>query len=206
MVKAVVTDYDGVIRHWRNDKIYSIERRCKLAKGSLLGHCFEQDIAHDALVGRITYDQWLLKIHVAIKARYGRAIAEHTTEAFRTERGLVDHGLIDYFRQLFPNAKLALATNATNRLPLELKEAQLSTCFDFVFNSSAMGVAKPERGFYYGLLITMGLSPKDVIFIDDSYENVATAKSAGMIALQCQSRSQLINELTDLALQHSVLA
>ena len=206
MIKAVVTDFDGVIRHWRNDKVQAIERRCKLAHGTLLAYCFEPEAMRAALLGQHSYNQWLTQIQLAIEDRYGNLIAEHTIEAFCSAEYDIDHDLLTTYRHLFSGAKLALATNATQRLPLELKEAGLHGSFDHIFNSSAMGVVKPERGFYHGLLITMGLAPQETLFIDDNADNVAAAEKAGMVTVHFQTRSQLLNDLTRLAFQHSLLA
>lgn len=206
MVKAVVMEFDGVIRHRRNDKIHAIERRCKVVQGTLLAYFKDDSRAQNALLGRQSYDDWLSSIHEAIDVRYGRLIADYSVEAFDAAGFNIDHDLLDRCHTLFPNAKLTLATNSTPRLPLELKAAGLNTSFDYVFNSSAMGVTKPNRGFYHGLLITMGVPPKDVVFIDHSAENVTAASQVGMEALLFRSRSVLLKDLTYIALQQSILA
>ncbi len=206
MVKSVVIDLDGVIRHRRNDKLEALEQRCKLPSGTLMSICYDRENAVQAYSGKITYDDWTQRIHAAIDKRFGCIIADYTIDAFKAPEYKIDYDLITQIRMLFPESRLVLAANSTSRLPLELKEANLHQRFDHVFNSSAMGVIKPQRGFFYGMLITLGLSTRDIVYIDDSLKNVQAAKASGITAYHFENRTRLVSQLTDFALQTSMLA
>lgn len=50
-------------------------------------------------------------------------------------------------------------------------------------NSSDIGAVKPDISFYEAALELVGTQAKDSIFIDDTFENVSTAKALGFHAL-----------------------
>lgn len=206
MVQVVVLDFDGVIRHWKNDKTKKVEHDCKVEAGTLSSICFEADLLQPAITGKITWNEWLDKAHARLRKAYGLGVADHYIEAWIRNGFTIDHDLIRQLRELFPEAKLALATNATSNLPSELKRANLQSSFDFIFNSSAMGVAKPRREYFYGALMSMGVTAAEAVFIDDTVENVMAAKDIGLHAIHFDSRSHVLESLTQLALQTSMVA
>jgi putative hydrolase of the HAD superfamily len=205
MLKAVVTDFDGVIRHWNNEKTRKVEADCKLEYGTLTRMCFSDDLLQPAITGKIGFQQWVDLARARLIKAYGLGVAEHYIEAWLGNGYKIDYDLIEQYRALFPDTRLVLATNATSRLPQELRDAKLHHAFDSVFNSSAMGVAKPKPLYFQAMLMSMGYTAKDVIFIDDSPANVQAAKSLGMTSCLYNSRSELLESLTSISLQASVL-
>ncbi|EAR11291.1 HAD-IA family hydrolase [Reinekea blandensis] len=201
MIKAVITDFDGVLRHWTRDKTGAVEAHCKLSPGTLSAICFQKDLLEPAIRGTCTKDVWFEQAHERLKTRYGQGIADNYLEAWKTERYRIDHDLLARYRELFPEANLVLATNATSGLPAELNDADLSMAFSAMFNSSAMGVIKPERQYFQAVLMSLGLTAREVVFIDDSSTNVQAAAELGIPTVHYRSQTQVVNDLTDLALQ-----
>ena len=205
MIKAVITDFDGVIRHWQNDKTRELEDICKLQRGTLSNICFDAELLQPAITGKISFEQWQNLARERLQKSYGLAIAEHYIEAWQANGYRIDHGLIDTYEEYFPEAALVLATNATSRLPWELQEAGLTQRFSHVFNSSAMGVAKPKKEFFYALLMSLGINATDALFVDDSIVNVQAAKAVGIRSLHYNGRTDLVEKLTSLSLQQSMI-
>ncbi len=52
--------------------------------------------------------------------------------------------------------------------------------FDREFYSHRLGFAKPKDGYYRALLSSLGMSPQEVLFIDDREVNVSAAAGIGM--------------------------
>lgn len=206
MIKAVITDFDGVIRHWTQQKTHAVEAQCKLDKGTLQAICFQPELLKPAIVGECTKEEWFRRAHACLQERFGLGIADHYIKAWQNELYHIDHALIAEYQQLFPKAHLALATNATTGFPQELADAGLTHQFDSVFNSSAMGVAKPARHYFHAVLMSLGVAASEVIFIDDSERNVATAREMGIMSVHYKQRSQVVGDLTDMALKASLLA
>ncbi len=206
MIQAIITDFDGVIRHWQNDQTAQVEAQCKLPAGTLSSLCFDPELLLPAITGKVSFEQWQDNAKAKIQKIYGLGVAEHYIEAWQRNGYRIDHDLIMKYRDYFPDAHVILATNATSRLPQELRDANLNSSFYQVFNSSAMGVAKPQKQFFSALLMSLGLSAKQTLFIDDSIGNVQSAKQLGMNAVHYDSRTQVLSQLEHLSLQYSMLA
>lgn len=205
MVKVVITDFDGVVRHWDNHATRKVEEDCKLPAGTLSAMCFSKELLHPAINGEVTKQQWMDNAHAKLKSHYGQGVADHYIQAWHANAYSIDTELMNFYREFFPDAKLALATNATSGLHDELRAASLENSFDFIFNSSAMGVAKPKKQFFYAMLISMGIKSSEALFIDDSLTNVMAAKELGIQSLHFDNRSKVMEALTHHALQASLV-
>jgi glucose-1-phosphatase len=53
-------------------------------------------------------------------------------------------------------------------------------CFDAVYASHQMGVAKPDPAFYLRILTEEGATPEDAFFVDDVAANVEAARALGI--------------------------
>ncbi len=53
-------------------------------------------------------------------------------------------------------------------------------CFDRIFLSFQMHLAKPDERIFRRALTEAGLKPEETLFVDDSYENCRTAERLGM--------------------------
>ena len=56
--------------------------------------------------------------------------------------------------------------------------------FDREFYSCRMGVAKPAPAYFRSMIDELGLSPANVLFLDDNETNVNSARQAGLNAAQ----------------------
>lgn len=69
--------------------------------------------------------------------------------------------------------------------------------FERIFVSSELGQRKPELDAYHRVAREMGVAPDEVLFFDDSQENIDGAHEAGMQAVHVRSiedvRSALVN-------------
>ena len=70
--------------------------------------------------------------------------------------------------------------------------------FDQVFTSSDVGERKPNLGFYRHLLKAADVAPERVIFVDDQFENVFSARSLGMHAIVYKTPEALERDLRNL--------
>jgi len=70
--------------------------------------------------------------------------------------------------------------------------------FNVVMYSFEVAISKPYIGAYQLLLTKMNASPSETLFIDDSLENVNSAKQLGINSVQFHNAIQLKRELTDL--------
>jgi epoxide hydrolase-like predicted phosphatase len=79
----------------------------------------------------------------------------------------------------------------------EREEARygLSARVDFVVYSHEVGLAKPNRRIYELACERFGLSPDEVIFVDDVPSNVDAARALGMSAVHFRDTASALREL-----------
>ena len=178
-IKVVLTDFDGVIRHWPSAVTASIEDRHGLPRGSLAKTAFDPSILHDAITGRMTDAEWRNEVARRLEAETGAATARSAVAAWSTGRGIVDQAALRVLQTVRSAAALGLVTNATTRLDDDLARLGLTDAFDFVVNSSAVGCAKPSRCFYEHAAGQCDCDSGAVLFVDDRPENVDAATGFG---------------------------
>lgn len=67
--------------------------------------------------------------------------------------------------------------------------------FDYVFNSHDLGKGKRDPTMFADVLLSMGISPSEALFIDDMEANVNRARACGLRASLCKTEEQLLEEL-----------
>ncbi len=175
-IEAVVFDLDGVVRHFDDDRLAEVERNHQLAPGAIPEVAFESALLLRLTTGEISRAEW------------GEAVGERLASpaaaaAWLADRGEVDHSLvevIDALRSL--GLTVALLTNGTDTIADELVTLGLIDHFDRVFNSSEIGIAKPDSGVFEHVCEQLDLGSGNVYFTDDRLENVAGALDVGMVA------------------------
>ena len=70
--------------------------------------------------------------------------------------------------------------------------------FDHIFTSSDVGERKPNLGFFRHVLKAVDVDPEHVIFVDDQFENVFSARSLGMHAIVYKTPEALDRDLCNL--------
>jgi putative hydrolase of the HAD superfamily len=79
---------------------------------------------------------------------------------------------------------VALATNATDDLDLDLAAFGLAGEFDAVANSSVLGAHKPTREYFEAACALVDTPPERCLLVDDDDRNVRGARAAGLSALR----------------------
>lgn len=67
--------------------------------------------------------------------------------------------------------------------------------FDQVISSADVGMAKPDEGIYHVTMERLSLGCSDLVFVDDSAANVATARELGWKAIHFVSTAQALAEI-----------
>ena len=175
-IEAVVFDLDGVVRHFDDDRLAEVERDHQLAPGAIGEAAFEPALLMRLTTGEITRAEW------------GEAVGERLANpaaavAWLADRGEVDHSLVEVIDALRSSGlTVALLTNGTDTIPDELGNLGLIDHFDRVFNSSEIGIAKPDSGVFEHVCEQLGVRPGNVFFTDDRLEHVAGALGVGIVA------------------------
>ena len=134
---------------------------------------FEPALLRRAVTGEITDEQWRHEVGLDWTATPGEVIPD-ALALVRAAR-----------RQCF----VALLSNATTRLESDLALLGLDGEVDAVFNSARLGVAKPDQEIFRRVLAELGHST--AVFCDDTEENVAAAREAGLDAVHVPDTAAL---------------
>lgn len=179
MIDTIFVDFDGVIRHWEPLQLQTAPH---VSSDVLFSVAFEPSCLTPAITGQCSHEAWVQDINHRLQHQHGAAAANALISAWAVADFTIDHVFLNAIRQQITGAAMVLVTNATSRLTQDLQRAQLSTAFDYVINSSELGVAKPDTPFYLHALQRANTVPERSVFIDDSRQNIAAAKALGFHA------------------------
>lgn len=197
-IKVILTDLDGVIRHWNSDTLNKKENEFGLRSGHLFSICFEKELLSQVITGQISDSEWRKNVQKILSNSIGEVLAEELIKTWTNSDVRIDNRIRAIYKDFFPEAKIVLATNATSRLAQDMKNHQLENLFDDVLNSSELGVAKPSHGFFNNAINKLRVKFEEVIYIDDSFENVQSAKQLGIRSHHYKDYEQLVKYLSEL--------
>jgi putative hydrolase of the HAD superfamily len=172
--EALLLDFDGVLRVWDPARTTAVEEKYGLPPGALMETAFAWPRLRAALVGEVTDAEWMAGVAAALDAP--DAVAE-----WQRYRGAVDREVLALVREVRAAGRpVALATNATDRLPADLVALGLVGEFDAVVNSSEVGTPKPTREFFTAACAAVGRPPDRCLLVDDDDRQVRGARVAGL--------------------------
>lgn len=191
MIRAVVFDLDGVIRHFDPAFLADVERRHALASGALLEAAFADPGLTDVTTGRITRETWVTGIGASLGAP--AAALEWGGQPPRVDPEVL--GLADDLRAR--GLTVAVLTNGTDTIPVEVEQQGIACRVDHVFNSAEIGHAKPDARAFRHVLDVLDLPGSAVFFTDDSPAKLAGAVELGMHTHAFVGLAQLRLALTE---------
>ncbi len=190
MIKAVVFDFDDVIRKWNSEETFAIEQRYGLPRGSIFEKLSDPTLIQRVTTGVISDEEWRDTVAEQLEALHGND-ARQAVREWSQRIGDLDTGVVDLVRALRSHFIIALLSNGTSRLRSDLAAHGIADDFDFIFNSAEVGLGKPDVEIFAFVGRTLDVAPHEWLFIDDISANVAAANAVGV-------RSHLYSNLPDL--------
>jgi putative hydrolase of the HAD superfamily len=194
MHRAIIFDFDGVIRHWDQDEARAIESRFGLPEGAIAAAAFDPALLERAVTGRILDETWRLAIRNALVRAHGPDAAG-AEEQWSARQGRIDREVVAIVAEMRKRMRTGLLTNATTRLETDLQAFKLDQAFDVVVNSSRIGYAKPSPAIYRAAWHRLGFPPEQCIFIDDTPGHVEAACESGLTGILFQGVGPLRDAL-----------
>jgi putative hydrolase of the HAD superfamily len=179
MIKAVVFDFDDVLRKWNSEETFAIESHYGLVRGSIFERLSDPNLIQQVTTGQISHDQWCDVVADQLTDTYGDGARTAVLE-WSERIGDLDLGMMVLLRDLRSYFTIALLSNATSRLNSDLTMHGIAEDFDHVFNSSEIGHAKPDIAIFEYVGRSLGLEPGEWLFIDDIASNVDAASAYGV--------------------------
>ncbi|GAA3843165.1 hypothetical protein GCM10022243_07020 [Saccharothrix violaceirubra] len=172
--KVLLLDLDGVLRRFGSDD--AIEDAHGLPRGRLAEVAF--GLAGPALVGADTDAAWRALVRGRLVADGLSADVARSAVAAWSRVGELVPEAIALVRRV--RCRVAVLTNATDRLPVDLARLGLDREVDAVVSSAVIGAVKPAPEAYLRALDLLGVEAADVVFCDDKAENAAGARAVGI--------------------------
>jgi glucose-1-phosphatase len=174
VIRAVLFDLDGVVRHFDPDHVAAIERRHGIAAGAIEAFAFSSPVIELVTTGRIRRSDWIDAIGAHLDDP--EAAAAWDAQPFRVDAAVLE--LVGELRAA--GVLVAILTNGTDTVPAELASVGVLDRFDAVFNSATIGVAKPDVRAFQHVLDALGVAAEECFFTDDSPTKLVGADRLGM--------------------------
>ena len=118
------------------------------------------------------------------------------------EGGGLNTELLSYLPQLKKlGLKTGIFSNANSILRERLRELDLLDVSDILVISGEIGFQKPHKEAFQVLFEKLELKPEEVVFVDDSPENLKKADEIGYIPILYKSNEQLKADLKALGIE-----
>jgi putative hydrolase of the HAD superfamily len=150
-----------------------------------------------ALVGEITAEEFDQRVHSRYGLRYDPQRPGVLSRLFEDE--VLSEELLALADELRhrQGVQIAVLSNATTDLEEGILGGKFDILdrFDYVINSSLVGLKKPDPAVYQLVLDRLGVAPQEVIFVDDMQGNVDAAAALGIHAIRFEDESQVIEAI-----------
>ncbi|WP_298867891.1 HAD family phosphatase [uncultured Microbacterium sp.] len=174
MIRAVVFDLDGVLRHFDSTRAEEIEVRHGLASRSIQVMAFLPALLEPVITGRTSRADWVR----AVGERLGDP---HAAQEWGRIPSTPDAGMLTLSDELrAAGIRTAILTNGTDTIPAELHESGIDAHVDAVFNSAEIGIAKPDPRLFRHVLDALAFAAEEVFFTDDSVPKLGGAEVLGI--------------------------
>jgi putative hydrolase of the HAD superfamily len=187
---VLLLDFDGVIRHWRDEPVHEIERTLGLPIGSILGAAHSVPEYERGVLGEVSFADWCAATQQALAAEYGQT-ALLAVDQWRRYRGDLDAEVMATVARIGREMPVALLSNAHDCLRSDLASFGIAGLFVEVVCSAEEGLAKPDPELFDLTCRRLGVEPDQMLFVDDRRENIEGAQAAGLRAELFVDASQL---------------
>jgi putative hydrolase of the HAD superfamily len=186
VIRGVLIDLDGVVRHWEpwtpdEGVDVTVDDIRSVAFGSALD---------GVVTGAITDEEWREQVATALEERFGPS-GRRAAESWSAPIGSVKQDTLELVREMRAVVPVALITNATSRLESDLAELSLTDEFDLIVNSSRVGAAKPDERIFAYAAEKLGVVLEECLFIDDTVGHVEAAAALGLRTIHFTDASAL---------------
>jgi len=187
VIKAIISDLDGVIRSFPVSRNKEFEESYFLNPGELLSSVFFKVDLNHVVEGKIDDSEWRSRIANRIHRNYPDIDSVKLINEWSNFPGTVNEEVLSLYKEVMEKRPFVLMTNGTDKVNSDLGLLGIKEEFDLIINSSELGFAKPDPKIFRYALEKLQLNAQEVAFIDDSAKNVEVANEQGFKCHQYQS-------------------
>ena len=192
-IRAILFDLGGVFFPWPSPEFFAAwERRFGLEPGRLHALLWYGPDIEAANIGQMSADEYVARCAARLGAE--EALARELIEtAFYAEEP--NRPLVSFTRTLRSHFTVVALTNTWSFGRQLLQRRRCAELFDLIVSSADEGVRKPDPRIYQLVLDRLSLTPAEVLFVDDSEENIEAARTLGIRGVHFVSTEGVIAEL-----------
>jgi putative hydrolase of the HAD superfamily len=193
--RALVFDLAGVLLDFGGPDYVYARSNGRVDEEAYFRFWSEAKCAHDLHCGRCSPEEFARE---AVREWQLNVTPEVFLADYRTWFRGPYKGALELLEALRPKYRLACLSNA-NVLDVKRfrEEVQLQRWLDACFYSNELGLRKPDPAAYLHVSRALDLPPGDIVFFDDSRENVEGAIAVGMQAHHVQGFADLARLLEE---------
>jgi putative hydrolase of the HAD superfamily len=199
-MKALLIDFDGVIRLWDERAVSDIELDVGLPPGAVAKAAFLDELFLPAVLGKVKDDEWRDHVAHSLSMSFPAVDTRRAIERWSALPGRASDDVLAIVLEVRRRWPVVLVTNGTNRLGADLRSMGLLEEFDAVINSSVVGAVKPGPEIFEAALTAAKVSAAEAFFTDDNPRHVEGALVAGIRAAPFTSADELRRQLIDLGM------
>ena len=210
-IRAVLFDFGGVLTSSPFEGFVEVDRRLGYpdgtAKGLVFGDYRRIDSDHPwhrLERGEITAAEFGLALVIHAETAGYELDFQHVRAAFGA--GMVPSAqMLAVVQRLRPAYKTAVLTNNVREYGEQWKAMMGGhEAVDAIFDSSDLGMRKPDPAIYRYACNALGVPPTQAAFLDDMCTNVKGAKDVGLAAIKVSDHMTAIEELKTLLTERGV--
>ena len=179
-ISTVLFDLDNVLCHYDRDAhIAHIAQKAGVTPEEVNNAIWQSGFDADADAGQFDTDTYLN----GFKTRIGYPLTRAEWTEGRAQTTAPNHGVLKLAQALRHKTKIAVLTNNTTLVTdhLDAFLPELRPMFGAnIYASASLKQRKPFADAYHRCLAQISAVPNETLFIDDSLENVAGARQAGL--------------------------
>ena len=195
-ISAVLFDFGGVLaEEGFRDGLVALAKEQGLDAGAMPAEGMKAVYDSGFVLGRGTAaDFWALMYERTGLVGDDDVLTERILSGF-----VIRPWMIDLVRQLHDQGYVTgILSDQTDWLDTLNERDHFVDAFDHVYNSYYRGKGKQDPSSFNDVATELGMSPSEILFVDDDAGNVARARETGVQALQYVDRESFILDLKQL--------
>lgn len=191
---ALILDWGGVLMQTQDDSgRRDWEHRLRLPSRGVDRAVFDSQAWHDAQLGRLPIETAWRSIGDSLGLR-DDDLTRFRRDFWRGDR--LNQTLIRRIAQWrAAGHPVALLSNFNTELAELLDTCEVRHLFDPIVISANEGIMKPAAWLYWRTLNRIGLTPAEILLVDDAVPNIIGAQRVGMHTVHFQNTAQTIKAI-----------
>lgn len=194
MTKAIIFDLGGIILNPESFTPSVLAQLFNISEDEVFT-IYNQDLEDKWVMGNITASGVIEKFKTKFPNSESTESLVSKWQQIFLDQTKVDTEILNFIDKLRKKYPVYLLTNTTKIHSGLNRKRNIYNHFDKVYESSALGMRKPNEDIYQYVLKDLGLKPQECFFTDDRQVHIDGAQALGIDAVIFESQEQLKQEL-----------